>query len=172
MIRSDFALRALILAAGLSLAACGEDAKKPEVTATNAATDSGAGSTVAIRPGTLEDFRQNVGDRVFFALDQYSLTTEAKETLTKQVAFVKQYGAATAITVEGHADERGTREYNLALGARRANTVKHFLISQGLSPKQIKTVSYGKERPEVQGSDETSWAKNRRAVTVLVNFGS
>ena len=172
MIRSDFALRALILAAGLSLAACGDD-KKLETAAVSDASGSASGlSSSVIRPGSLEDFRQNVGDRVFFALDQYSLTPEAKETLTKQVAFVKQYASSTAITVEGHADERGTREYNLALGARRANSVKHFLLSQGLSAKQVKTVSYGKERPEVQGSDDTSWAKNRRAVTVLVNYGN
>ncbi len=176
---SRLSISALVLAAGLALTACSDDAKP---TTTDASAVAGAGSdslnggagagSASVRPGSLEDFRQNVGDRVFFALDQYTLSPEAREVLTKQIAFIKQYADKAPITVEGHCDERGTREYNLALGARRANAVKHFLLANGVNAKQIKTVSYGKERPEVQGSDETSWEKNRRAVTVLVGFGS
>jgi peptidoglycan-associated lipoprotein len=123
-----------------------------------------AGATVT--PGSVADFRQNVGDRVYFDTDASSVREDGRATLTKQAAWLKQY-ANYQITVEGHCDERGTREYNLALGERRATAVRQFLIAQGVPAARLKTISYGKERPEVVGSDEGSWARNRRGVTTL-----
>jgi len=117
-------------------------------------------------PGSVAEFQQVVGDRVFFDLDSSQLRPDARDTLTKQSSWLKQY-TNYAITVEGHADERGTREYNLALGARRAQTISSFLASQGLPGTRLKTISYGKERPEVVGSDEGAWSRNRRGVTTL-----
>jgi peptidoglycan-associated lipoprotein len=122
------------------------------------------GSTVA--PGTEEDLTTNVGDRVFFGYDHYDISDEAKATLEKQATWLKQY-ANLNISVEGHADERGTREYNLALGERRANAVKNYLVALGIAPSRISTISYGKERPAVVGSNEAAWAQNRRGVTVV-----
>ncbi len=126
-------------------------------------TEGGYGTAV---PGSAEDFAQNVGDRVFFGYDRYDLSDEARATLEKQGAWLNQY-ANLSITIEGHADERGTREYNLALGERRANSVKNFLVALGVSASRVNTISYGKERPAVVGSDESSWAQNRRGVTVV-----
>jgi len=123
-----------------------------------------AGTTVT--PGSVADFRQNVGDRVYFDTDQSTVREDGRATLTKQAAWLKQY-SNYQITVEGHCDERGTREYNIALGERRATAVRQFLIAQGVPAARLKTISYGKERPEVVGSDEGSWARNRRAVTTL-----
>jgi peptidoglycan-associated lipoprotein len=123
-----------------------------------------AGATVT--PGSIADFKQNVGDRVYFDFDQSSLREDGRATLTKQAEWLKKY-TNYPITIEGHCDERGTREYNLALGERRANAVRQYLVAQGLPADRIKTISYGKERPEVVGSDEGAWARNRRAVTVL-----
>jgi peptidoglycan-associated lipoprotein len=123
-----------------------------------------AGATVT--PGSIADFKQNVGDRVYFDFDSSSVREDGRATLNKQAAWLKQY-TNYPITIEGHCDERGTREYNLALGERRANAVRQYLIAQGLPADRIKTISYGKERPEVVGSDEGAWARNRRAVTVL-----
>lgn len=117
-------------------------------------------------PGTQADFVVNVGDRVFFGYDQYDLSQEARDSLGRQATWLNQY-STLRITVEGHADERGTREYNLALGERRANAVKSYLVALGVDASRITTVSYGKERPAVPGSDETSWAQNRRGVTVV-----
>ncbi|MCE7886860.1 MAG: peptidoglycan-associated lipoprotein Pal [Alphaproteobacteria bacterium PRO2] len=117
-------------------------------------------------PGTQADFVVNVGDRVFFGYDQYDLSQEARDTLGRQANWLAQY-ANLRITVEGHADERGTREYNLALGERRANAVKNYLIALGVDAGRVTTVSYGKERPAVPGSNETAWAQNRRGVTVV-----
>jgi peptidoglycan-associated lipoprotein len=116
--------------------------------------------------GTQEDLAQNVGDRVFFGYDRYDVSDEARMTLDKQAAWLNQY-PNLSITIEGHADERGTREYNLALGERRANSVKNYLVALGVSASRINTISYGKERPAVVGSDESSWAQNRRGVTVV-----
>ena len=118
-------------------------------------------------PGSVEQFQVEVGDRVFFAFDRSDLSEAARATLNKQAEWLKTYPAVT-IRIEGHADERGTREYNLALGARRANSVKEYLISQGVNPNRIDTISYGKERPAVEGSNEAAWAQNRRGVTTLV----
>ncbi|HWW64230.1 MAG TPA: peptidoglycan-associated lipoprotein Pal [Sphingomonadaceae bacterium] len=120
-------------------------------------------------PGSKEDFLQQAGsDRVFFGTDQYDIDDEDRATLDKQAAWLRQY-SNVRITVEGHCDERGTREYNLALGERRANAAKNYLVSAGVDPSRITVVSYGKERPAVPGDDESAWAQNRRAVTVLLN---
>ncbi len=122
-----------------------------------------------ITPGSQEDLEINVGDRVFFAFDSAVLDDAARQTLERQAAWLKQF-PAVSVTIEGHCDERGTREYNLALGERRATAVKNYLVALGISPDRIRTISYGKERPADPGHDETAWALNRRAVTV-VNVG-
>lgn len=111
-------------------------------------------------------FQARVGDRVFFAVDQSTLSFEARETLVQQARWLNQ-NPGYGIVIEGHADERGTREYNLALGARRANAVQEFLIAQGVNPARLRTVSYGKERPVETCSEEICYSRNRRAVTVL-----
>jgi len=110
----------------------------------------------------------NVGDRVFFALDSSVLTGDAQATLDRQASWLKS-NTSVSVVVEGHADERGTREYNLALGERRATAAKNYLVSTGVEAGRVSTVSYGKERPAVTGSDEGSWSQNRRAVTVIAN---
>ena len=120
----------------------------------------------SITPGSGRDFVVNVGDRVFFALNKSNLSPEARVMLEKQVAWLKRYSNVD-VTVEGHADERGTREYNLGLGERRANSAKDLLVAMGISPNRIKTISYGKERPAALGHSESSWRQNRRAVTVV-----
>lgn len=122
---------------------------------------AGAGGVGA---GTQADLVATVGDRVFFGYDQYDISAEARGTLDRQAQWLNQY-PNTNITVEGHADERGTREYNLALGERRASAVKNYLISAGVAANRINTISYGKEQPAVVGSDATSWSQNRRSVT-------
>ena len=111
-------------------------------------------------------FRENAKDRVFFAFDKYSITRESAESLNGQAAWLKA-NKNVNIIVEGHADERGTEEYNMALGERRANAVKRYLVSQGVSADRIRVTSYGKSRPAVKGSNEDAWAQNRRAVTVI-----
>jgi peptidoglycan-associated lipoprotein len=120
----------------------------------------------AARPGTQEDLVVNVGDRVFYAYNESSLSSEAQATLDRQAAWLKKY-SGTKVTIEGHTDERGTREYNLALGERRATAAKNYLVAAGIPAARISTVSYGKERPAVVGSNEAAWAQNRRAVTVV-----
>jgi peptidoglycan-associated lipoprotein len=155
-----------IVAAAALLAAC-ESA--PEATTTTTGTGAAAPAAPAVKsivPGSVEDFIANVGDRVFFDYDKYSVRADAKSTLDKQVAWLKKYPTYN-ITVEGHADERGTREYNLALGERRANAVKEYLAANGLPAARVKTISYGKERPVALGSNEAAWSQNRRGVTVL-----
>ena len=126
---------------------------------------SGAGT---ITPGTQEDLVTNVGDRVFFDTDRSSLSDEARATLQRQAAWMQLYPNLT-FTLEGHADERGTREYNLALGGRRANAAKDYLVSLGVNGGRINTVSYGKERPVCLDSNENCWSQNRRAVTVVAS---
>ena len=116
-------------------------------------------------PGSRVDFFVNVGDRIFFDLDKSEISEKAAATLKKQAAWLQKYQDST-IVVEGHCDERGTREYNLALGERRANAVREYLISLGVAPGRIETISYGKERPAVVGSNESAWAQNRRGVTL------
>ena len=130
---------------------------------------AGAGGNIVegeLSPVVAEQKLVEIGDRVFFGLDQHDLSPEARATLDQQAAFLNQQ-SALAIVLEGHADERGTREHNLALGDRRANSVRDYLIALGVSPNRIRTVSYGEERPAVVGSNESAWAQNRRAVTLL-----
>ncbi len=150
-----------ILALGLAIGAC---AKTPGEEGL-AGMGSGAGYGHAV-PGSPEDFAQNVGDRVFFESDQTDLTPRAQETLDKQARWLQQYNRGP-ITIEGHADERGTREYNFALGARRAESTKQYLVARGISPERIRTISYGKERPVAVCNDISCWSQNRRAVTVI-----
>jgi len=119
-----------------------------------------------ILPGSAQDFKVNVGDTVHFALNQYNIEENDKGTLSKQAAWLTRY-PSVRLTVEGHADERGTREYNLALGARRANAVKEFLVAQGVAAGRLETVSYGKERPVCTESGEDCWSQNRRGVSVI-----
>lgn len=152
-----------VAAAFLMVAACSS------TDATSSATPSSSTSTVT--PGTQQDLVTNVGDRVFFDTDKSNLKDEGKATLQRQAAWMKLYPNLT-FTIEGHADERGTREYNLALGGRRANAVKDFLVSLGIDGSRLNTVSYGKERPVCLESNEDCWAQNRRAVTVVANGAS
>ena len=118
------------------------------------------------QPGSQEDLAVNVGDRVYFGYDRHDLTAEAQSQLQLQAQWLREY-PYTTVTIEGHTDERGTREYNLALGERRAISVKNYLVALGIDPSRIATVSYGKERPVALGSNPEAWAQNRRAVTVI-----
>ena len=126
---------------------------------------------MSVKPGSQEDLVVNVGDRVFFGFDKFNLKADARKTLEKQAAWMKANPSVT-VTVEGHADERGTREYNLALGERRANSVKDYLAALGVNPARMKTISYGKERPVASGSNEAAWGQNRRGVTKVTGAGS
>ncbi|MCR9174652.1 MAG: peptidoglycan-associated lipoprotein Pal [Alphaproteobacteria bacterium] len=128
----------------------------------NASVTTPAGPT----PGSAEDFAVNVGDRVFFGFDQSTLTTEERTVLERQAFWLRQY-QNVAVTIEGHADERGTREYNLALGERRASAARDYLVSLGINPGRISTISYGEERPIAVGSNEEAWAQNRVAISVV-----
>ena len=125
-----------------------------------------APATTTVTPGSVADFRQNVGDRVFFDTDMSTIREDGRQTLNRQAEWLKKY-TNYPITIAGHCDERGTREYNLALGERRASAARQYLIAQGVPATRIKTISYGKERPDPTGSDEAAWALNRRAVTEL-----
>ena len=128
--------------------------------------EAAAPATTTVTPGSTADFRQNVGDRVFFDTDMSTIREDGRQTLNRQAEWLKKYGQYQ-ITVEGHCDERGTREYNFALGERRANAARQYLIAQGIPAARVKTVSFGKENPDPPGSDEAAWARNRRAVTAL-----
>jgi len=147
-----------VLGCFLALAACSKK-NTPDL---NAGTGPGA---VAV-PGSEQDFTVNVGDRVFFLEDKSTLTPEAQETLRRQAQWLNQYGGVT-VQVEGHADERGTREYNIALSARRATAAREYLISQGVQANRISSIAYGKERPAALCDAEQCWSQNRRAVTVI-----
>ncbi|MDE2135307.1 MAG: peptidoglycan-associated lipoprotein Pal [Alphaproteobacteria bacterium] len=138
--------------------------KPAETPASTAPTSSRVQSSII--PGSEKDFQVNVGDTVHFDYDRYDLHVADKAVLQKQAAWLNRYPAVRA-TVQGNCDERGTREYNLALGARRANAVKEYLVSLGVSTSRVDTISYGKERPVCTDSTETCWARNRRAVTVI-----
>ncbi len=144
------------LVAALAISAC---ASKPP------GSDQ-AGLAGAAAPGSQQDFVVNVGDRVFFETDSSELTPQARATLDKQAQWLQIYNRY-AFTIEGHADERGTREYNIALGARRAQTVREYLGSRGIESSRMRTISYGKERPVAVCNDISCWSQNRRAVTVL-----
>jgi peptidoglycan-associated lipoprotein len=143
------------LAVGLALAACARGSQ-----------DDALNGAAAGAPGSYQDFTANVGDRVFFDTDVTELSATAQATLDKQATWLNHYGRYT-FTIEGHADERGTREYNFALGARRADSVKNYLVAKGIAATRIKTISYGKERPVAVCNDISCWSQNRRAVTVL-----
>ena len=145
---------ATVVMAALAIAGCAKQQIDQTALAGNAA------------PGSQQDFVVNVGDRVFFETDSTELTPQARTTLDKQAQWLNNYGQY-AFTVEGHADERGTREYNIALGARRAQTVREYLISRGVSGQRMRTISYGKERPVALCNDISCWSQNRRSVTVL-----
>jgi peptidoglycan-associated lipoprotein len=163
--------RTLALAAIASLAACAsKPAPAPVVTTapTPAPTPAPAPQARGPIPGSLEDFRVSVGERVFFDTDQFSLRADSRATLDKQAAWLRTY-QGVRVRIEGNADERGTREYNLALGARRAAAVKDYLVSLGVSGARIETVSFGKERPLDPRSTEDSWQINRNARTALVS---
>jgi peptidoglycan-associated lipoprotein len=138
----------------------------PPPTPAPAAQPAPAPVTSRILPGSAEDFRVNVGDTVHFGYDQYNVEDNDRALLGRQAQWLARY-PAVRVTVEGHCDERGTREYNLALGARRANAVKEYLVSQGVSAARVETVSYGKERPICTESNEACWTQNRRGVTVV-----
>ena len=162
---SKLALAALF---AMTLAACSSN-KTDELggNPSGAGGAFGAGGAGGVAtPGSAQDFVVNVGDRVFFESDSSDLTGTATATLDKQAQWLNQY-PKYAITVEGHADERGTREYNFALGARRAQAARDYLVSRGVNAGRVKTISYGKERPVAVCDDISCWAQNRRAVTVL-----
>jgi peptidoglycan-associated lipoprotein len=156
------------------VAACETAPEEQAATTGTGAAAGGAGGTASAAPakptgpapGTQEDLVVNVGDRVYFDFDKYNLKPEARTTLEAQAAWLKKFPALT-ITVEGHCDERGTREYNLGLGERRANAVKDYLTALGVAPSRVKTISYGEERPVALGSTNAAWALNRRGVTVI-----
>jgi peptidoglycan-associated lipoprotein len=148
---------AAVLAAALAISACAKNAEE-------GAQANAAGMAT---PGSQQDFVVNVGDRVFFETDSTELTPQSRATLDKQAQWLTQYSNYGQFTVEGHADERGTREYNIALGARRAQTVRDYLASRGIQTSRMRTISYGKERPVAVCNDISCWSQNRRAVTVL-----
>ena len=171
--------KALLIVAALALSACNNPNRYGAGTGpggTNGA-GTGAGGTGGVgttglgdpsNPASVAYFNQTVGDRVHFVVDQSTLTDEARGILTGQAGWLKA-NPDYAIIIEGHADEQGTRDYNIALGARRADSVRNFLISQGIAGRRMQTVSYGKERPIAVCSDESCYTQNRRAVTVLSN---
>jgi peptidoglycan-associated lipoprotein len=146
-----------ILAAAVAISACAKQ-------------NDQLGLAGAATPGSQQDFVVNVGDRVFFESDSTELSAQSRATLDKQAQWLTQY-ANYQFTIEGHADERGTREYNIALGARRAQTVREYLVARGVTSNRMRTISYGKERPVAVCNDISCWSQNRRAVTVL-NAGS
>jgi peptidoglycan-associated lipoprotein len=142
------------LALGLALSACAHN------------NDNLAAGYGVAGPGSVQEFNQMVGDRVFFDTDQTDLSPTAQATLDKQAAWLNQY-SKYSFTIEGHADERGTREYNFALGSRRAQAVHDYLVAKGVPASRMRTISYGKERPVATCDDISCWSQNRRAVTVL-----
>jgi len=148
----------------LAIAGCASKKNLP-----NNANDLGLGANAAT-PGSTQDFTVNVGDRIFFDTDSSSIRADAQSTLARQAQWLAKY-PNYQITVEGHADERGTREYNLALGARRAAATKDFLASQGVPGNRMRTISFGKEKPVAVCDDISCWSQNRRAVTVLGGAG-
>lgn len=153
----------------LLLAACETAPEETAVTTgEGAAAESAEMAAVeaAALPGTQDDLTAQYGDRVFFDFDKYSLKAPARETIMGWAAWLGEFPAVTA-TIQGHADERGTREYNLALGERRSTSTKNYLVALGIDPNRIGTISYGKERPAVVGSNEAAWAQNRRGVLVV-----
>ncbi|KQN91911.1 hypothetical protein ASE90_03880 [Sphingomonas sp. Leaf67] len=173
---TKFSTTLIVGAALLTTAGCAK--KRPEVLppAPGQTVDSNAGTgntgtgtgTTGVVPGSRADFQQSVAsDTINFGLDQYDIDASARAVLDSQAQWLARY-PNVRVTIEGHCDERGTREYNLALGDRRANAASSYLATRGISPSRITTISYGKERPLALGSDEGAWAQNRRAVTVVL----
>jgi len=148
-------LAVVMIAVGLLAGGCANQQKALE-----------AGAAGAPSPGSPQEFQVSVGDRVFFETDSSVLTPQSQATLGRQIQWLMQY-SQYSFTIEGHADERGTREYNLALGARRANAVRDYMIANGIQAARMHTISYGKERPVAVCDDISCWSQNRRAVTVL-----
>jgi peptidoglycan-associated lipoprotein len=164
MNRISTTLKFAAFASVLVLGACTD---KPKAVETAPPPTSMSNTTTSsIVPGSAEDLRVNVGDTVHFDYDAYNITEEGKSVLQRQAAWLQKY-PSVRVTIEGHCDERGTREYNLALGARRANSVKEYLASLGVSASRVDTISYGKERPICTESDEGCYAQNRRGVTTI-----
>ena len=164
-------LKFAALSSALMLGACttkqqAAEAPPPPVQQAAPAPPRPAPVVSSILPGSEQDFKVNVGDTVHFAYNEYAVQDNDKGTLSKQASWLTKY-PSVKLTVEGHADERGTREYNLALGARRANAVKEYLVAQGVAAGRLETVSYGKERPICTASDEDCYAQNRRGVSVI-----
>lgn len=165
----------LFLLSSAALSACGpkQVADIPPLAegtqgSVGAATNNAGAGASGVVPGSQQDFVASVSsDRIFFDTDRFNIDTEDQIALQSQAQWLAQYPQAQ-VTVEGHADERGTRDYNLALGERRANAAKNYLGSLGVNAARIRTVSYGKERPEALGSNEQAWAQNRRAVTIII----
>jgi peptidoglycan-associated lipoprotein len=153
---SRVCLTAAVLVLGIALGGC----------AKNNSDGLLSGATPTAAPGSVQEFAASVGDRVFFDSDSTEINAAGQATLNKQAAWLNQYGRYT-FTIEGHADERGTREYNFALGAKRAEATKEYLIAKGVAGARMKTISYGKERPVAVCNDISCWSQNRRAVTVL-----
>ena len=149
----------------LMLAACSSTPPEPPPGPTGPPGGPGLGSRSVV-PGSQQDLEASAGDRVFFAFDRADISPEARQILARQADWLRRY-PNVAVTIEGHCDERGTREYNLALGERRAQAAKNVLVASGIPASRISTISYGKERPAVVGSSEESYAQNRRAVTVI-----
>ncbi len=170
---------ALVATAAASLAAC-QSKPKPTYPTTPPSTPSGpsteapptagpvTGQPTAPLPGSAQDFVVNVGDRVYFDTDSHDIREDARPLLTAQSEWLRRY-PSVAVRIEGNADERGTREYNLALGARRANSVRDFLVGQGVTGSRISTISFGKEQPIDPGTGEEAWQKNRNARTAIVS---
>lgn len=158
-------MRFLSLARGFRFAALFGFALALAACANNPNQNAGAGGAGG-PPGSPQEFVVAVGDRVFFESDQTDLTPQARATLDRQAQWLQQYNRYT-FTIEGHADERGTREYNIALGAKRAQSVRDYLAARGIDPARMRTISYGKERPVAVCNDISCWSQNRRAVTVL-----
>jgi len=168
MIKFSSALKFAALSGALLVAACThkEEATNTAPPPVAPPPPPQAQVTSSIIPGSAQDFKVNVGDTVHFALNQFNVEDNDKTTLGKQAAWLARY-PSVRLTIEGHCDERGTREYNLALGARRANAVKEYLVAQGVAAGRLETVSYGKERPVCTESNEECWAQNRRGVSVV-----
>jgi len=172
MIFKSFLRYSIILISTLFITAC---ATVPDETASSSSSSSSSSTSgpqvidgVYVGTDTIEMLAVDVPDRVFFAYDSFALNSNAQDTLSKQASWLKANGSVT-VAIEGHADERGTREYNLALGDRRANAAKDYLMSQGISANRITTISFGKEKPVVNASNDKAWAQNRRSVTVRTN---
>jgi len=156
---------AVALALAIALSAC---ARGPDGEPGGLGIGVGFGATAA---GTIEEFVASIGDRVFFDTDSAELSAQARQTLDSQARWLNEY-SRFRIVIEGHADERGTREYNIALGARRATAVRDYLVALGVGANRIRTISYGKERPVALCNDISCWLQNRRAVTVIENAGA